>query len=239
MDPVELGRKLWETGQACTVPPNTRDWWITVATTAIREIETSAMDRAAHIVESQLGAEPLSLDEPQYDYQPELVMADQSREDGIGPLSTPVDTEPTSAQAIAPEGTAPRTAAHRTMCSKRAQFDRPVALDRRFRPSTYGYSGEDFQRDYPHANPRETLEKFFSHHIANGTTSRNWLEKFFLYAATAERIAIEQAGNKTSTDSMGQPLDPAERARRVRVARQHAQEINQFIDSQIHREGNQ
>jgi hypothetical protein len=141
--------------------------------------------------------------------------------------------EPTSAQAIAPEGIGARSAAHRTMCSQRAQFPHPVVLDRRFRPSSYGYSGEDFKRDYPHANPGETLERFFAHHIGKGDLNKNWLEKFWTFALTADRIARERAADKTSTDSMGQPLDPVERARRVQIARQHERENNEYIDAQM------
>lgn len=202
MDDEQFAAHLYREAAKFTATPNSRDWWIEVASTA-------RMALATDLVKAELGAVE---DSDQKESPPQ---------------------EPTSAESIAPEGIGPRSAAHRTICSQRAAFPHPVMLDRRFRPSAYGYSGEDFQRDYPHANPRETLEKFFSHHIDKGDLHKNWLEKFWSYALMADRIAREQAADKTSTDSMGQPLDPAERARRVRVAREHERQQNEYIDQQI------
>lgn len=225
MDDAQFAKYLHDAAAASDHTPNSRDWWIEVAQVA-RKMLSISIEEAAALIEKELGGvevsgqKPLVLDEPQYDYQPDAP-------------ETSSTVEPTSAESIAPEGIGPRSAAHRTICSQRAAFPHPVMLDRRFRPSAYGYSGEDFQRDYPHANPRETLEKFFSHHIDKGDLHKNWLEKFWSYALMADRIAREQAADKTSTDSMGQPLDPAERARRVRVAREHERQQNEYIDQQI------
>lgn len=221
MDDAQFAKYLHDTAAASDHTPNSRDWWIEVAQAA-RKMLSISIEEAAALIEKELGgvevsAQKLPVDADGFEVAPDT-------------QETP---EPTSAENIAPEGIGPRSAAHRTICSQRAAFPHPVMLDRRFRPSAYGYSGEDFQRDYPHANPRETLEKFFSHHIDKGDLHKNWLEKFWSYALMADRIAREQAADKTSTDSMGQPLDPAERARRVRVAREHERQQNEYIDQQI------
>lgn len=211
MQPADLARALWEHSQTLSAPPNSTGWWI--------EIAERAQDLCAQgMVEDRLGGTEVSGSETR-------TVAEQLRQDEIGLTHSPI--------APPDGGIGPRSAAHRTICSQRALLDRPVPLDRRFRPSYYGYSGEDFQRDYPYADPKDTLEKFFSHHIDKGDTHRNWLEKFWSYALMANRIAKEQAADKTSTDSMGQPLDPAERARRLRVAREHERQNNEYIDQQI------
>lgn len=225
MDPVTLARKMWETAEVCSTPPNSRDWWITVATTALREID----DEAKSLVQQELGGEVISTEVSAAETFP----ADQHCIDANCAECGESATTSTSAQTIAHDGIGPRAAAHRTICSQRAQFDRAVPLDRRFRPSTWGYSAEDMLRDYPHVEPRDVLERFLSHHIAKGDTSRNWLEKFWSFCLNGERMAKERAADKTSTDSMGQPLDPAERARRLRVARDHEAQQNQYIDQQI------
>lgn len=208
MDDEQFGRYLYEEANRLTAPPNSKDWWIGVAQKA-REMLSTSIEDAAAMIEREMGGTEVSAQKD--------------------------DEPPAEHSAVAPPGSGigPKAAAHRQICSQNAAFPHPVMLDRRFRPSAYGYSGEDFQRDYPHANPRETLEKFFSHHIDKGDLHKNWLEKFWSYALMADRIAREQAADKTSTDSMGQPLDPAERARRVRVAREHERQQNEYIDQQI------
>lgn len=205
---TEIARDLYGVAVASGYAVASQECWLAVAG-RVMEIMGLQDEDALSLVKQELGGAEIS---------------DQKH-----------DEAPAGHSAVAPpgSGTGPRSAAHREMCSQRAAFPHPVMLDRRFRPSAYGYSGEDFQRDYPHANPRETLEKFFSHHIDKGDLHKNWLEKFWSYALMADRIAREQAANKTSTDSMGQPLDPAERARRVRVAREHERQQNEYIDQQI------
>lgn len=219
MDDQEFARYLYDMSGRSTNTPNSKEWWIDIAQAA-RKMLSISIEEAAALIERELGGTEVS---------------DQKHPEPDGQIHErdAPEAEPTSAQAIAHEGIGARSAAHRTLCSRRAQFPTPVVLDRRFRPSVYGYSGEDFKRDYPHASPGETLERFFAHHIGKGDTSRNWLEKFWTFALTADRIARERAADKTSTDSMGQPLDPAERARRVQIARQHARENDAYIDQQI------
>lgn len=99
-------------------------------------------------------------------------------------------------------------AADRIACSAAAATSEPIALHRNFRPSTFGYHAEDFKRDYPDVNPGLVLESFFSHHVGKGDRSKNWLEKFWSYAARAQLIEKERKmSNPTETDSMGLPLD--------------------------------
>jgi hypothetical protein len=222
MDDEQFARYLYEEANHLTAPPNSKDWWLDIARAGREYLSGAVEEIAAGLIERELGATEVSNQKPEPDRQQEIAAKQAEM------------TEPTHS-AIAPPGAGvhPRSAAHRTMCSQRATFDRAVPLDRRFRPSMYGYSGEDFARDYPHANPGETLERFFAHHLGKGDVSKNWLEKFWTFALTANRIARERAADKTSTDSMGQPLDPAERARRVQVARQHEREQNAYIDEQM------
>lgn len=99
-------------------------------------------------------------------------------------------------------------AERRAKASDMALFFVAKPLDRNFRPSTFGYTADDFSRDYPDVNPTAVLESFFNHHLAKGDVSKNWLEKFWSYAARAQQIEREKRmNNPTETDSMGLPLD--------------------------------
>jgi hypothetical protein len=179
--------------------------------------DTALMLSAQRLVEEELGGREVSDRKPE---QPDT--------------ATPTD-ESTEAdrQASLPEGIGPRTAAARTAMSGRAQTNVSSPLTREFRPSKYGYTLEDLSRDYPHVDTSTILEAFLSHYIAKGQTSKNWLEMFFAFAATNERFVKERQAGKVETDSMGQPLDAGVRVARVREARNHSAENNQFIDEQI------
>lgn len=222
MNDLDFGKHLWELAQGVGAPRDSADWWVEYGR-VLRETSFVSMEQATALVERELGGVEVS------DQKPDLPAQQEPKD------PTPYET--------LPEGSGPRAATHRVGCSRKAQTDRAFPLTRDFNPGLVGYQGEDFRRDYPHVSPAGVLEQFFSHHIAKGDVSKNWLEKFFSYAGNAERIERERAGDKTSTDSMGQPLDPAERARRVQVARDHERENNEFIDQQMaaeqsEREGN-
>lgn len=218
MDTRELAAKMWEATNHIAAPPNSTEWWLGVAAAA----ERAFADEAEALVKRELGGREF----PEGNSEPPAEVPPAAQQEPAEP--TPHDT--------LPEGAGPRAAAHRVGCSRKAQTQTATTLTRRFRPSLVGYGAEDLQRDYPHVEAQAVLESFLSHHIAKGDTSKNWLEKFFSYAATAERIAQERAAEKTSTDSTGQPLDPTERQRRIEVSRQHEREQNEYIDQQIERE---
>lgn len=92
--------------------------------------------------------------------------------------------------------------------SQRATTTYALALSRNFRPSNFGYTPELFAQDYPDVNPHLVLESFFSHHLGKGDLSKNWLEKFWSYAARAQQIEKEKRmSNPVETDSMGLPTD--------------------------------
>lgn len=92
--------------------------------------------------------------------------------------------------------------------SQRATTTDAQPLHRNFRPSNYGYTSELFVQDYPDVNPSLVLESFFSHHVGKGDRSKNWLEKFWSYAARAQQIEKEKRmSNPVETDSMGLPTD--------------------------------
>lgn len=102
-------------------------------------------------------------------------------------------------------------AALRFRASQKAATGSARPLTRNFRPSTVGYTSEDFKRDYPDVNPGAVLESFLSHHISKGDVSRNWMEKFFSYSANAQRIHDEKPKDHVETDSMGLPTDRKQR----------------------------
>lgn len=124
----------------------------------------------------------------------------------------------------------PHSAAHRVLCSRRAELTRPIKLERAFRPANYGYTLDNFRADYPTLDPTETLEQFFTHFISKGDTSKNWLEKFWHYAATGQKMKAERDNGKRETDSMGIPLDRDLRLRRRRAEMQHTQEQDSFFE---------
>lgn len=96
----------------------------------------------------------------------------------------------------------------RSVISARAQLPIAEPLSRHFRPSTSGYTADDFKRDYPDVIPNAVLESFFNHHLAKRDVSKNWLEKFWSYAARAQQIEREKKmSNPVETDSMGLPTD--------------------------------
>lgn len=96
----------------------------------------------------------------------------------------------------------------RSVVSARATTAGAEPLHRNFRPSMFGYTADDFKRDYPDVNPNDVLESFFSHHVGKGDRSKNWLEKFWSYAHRAQQIERERKmSNPVETDSMGLPTD--------------------------------
>lgn len=98
--------------------------------------------------------------------------------------------------------------ADRSVMSARASTSGAEPLHRNFRPSMFGYTADDFKRDYPDVNPNDVLESFFSHHVGKGDRSKNWLEKFWSYAHRAQQIERERKmSNPVETDSMGLPVD--------------------------------
>jgi hypothetical protein len=102
----------------------------------------------------------------------------------------------------------PTNTSYRVVMSEAAATSEPKPLHRNFRPSLFGYHAEDFKRDYPDVNPGLVLESFFSHHVGKGDRSKNWLEKFWSYAARAQQIEKEKRmSNPVETDSMGLPTD--------------------------------
>lgn len=102
----------------------------------------------------------------------------------------------------------------RAITSARAATVMPRQLSRNFRPSEFGYTTDDFARDYPDVNPTEVLESFFNHHLARQTKSKNWLELFWGYAQRANSFEMEKKmSNPNPTDSMGLPLDRQARRR--------------------------
>lgn len=120
---------------------------------------------------------------------------------------TPTDIPPRGEQQLA-------HAVIREAAGRAAQTNLPRPLSRNFRPSEFGYTTDDFTRDYPDVNPHEVLESFFNHHMAKGSVSRNWLEKFWQYAHIAQQMEKEnKMSNPTPTDSMGLPLDRQARRR--------------------------
>lgn len=146
------------------------------------------------------------------------------------PASEP-DGEGT-ALAPTPEGVGPRGAAERVAFSRRAQTDRSLALDRSWRPSYYGYTAEHLHRDYPGVHPQSVLESFLSYYIANGQTSKNWLERFFTWCAREVKYEAERQAGKTDTDSMGLPLDPGARLSQRRAEADHYREQEEFYRQQ-------
>lgn len=138
---------------------------------------------AALLVKKELGGELIEREEVQSQDVEEVVEQD--------PL--PLPTNVTS---------------NRAACSQRATSTSAYPLSRNFRPSVFGYTTNDFERDYPDVNPALVLESFFSHHLGKGDTSKNWLEKFWSYAARAQQIEKERKmSNPVETDSMGLPVD--------------------------------
>lgn len=75
----------------------------------------------------------------------------------------------------------------RAGASERASTRRSQPLTRDFKPSMFGYTSQHFAAEYPGLNPQDVLEGFLSWYIAKGDTSRNWLERFWLYARGAEQ----------------------------------------------------
>lgn len=140
----------------------------------------------------------------------------EEKEDQIEGASEAVTEAPVSASP--PGGDTDATVAlaldvTRAVASRFAATTLPQLLSRNFRPSEFGYTTEDFARDYPDVNPGDVLESFFNHHLAKQTKSKNWLELFWGYAKIANDMEREKKmSNPTPTDSMGLPTD--RRARR-------------------------
>lgn len=145
----------------------------------------------------------------------------EEKEEIVHEPSRRSDAEPESATTdpISPSGGTDATVAlavnvTRAVASRRASTRLPRPLTRNFRPSEFGYTAEDFARDYPDVNPIDVLESFFNHHLARHTMSSNWLELFWGYAQRANSFETEKKmSNPNPTDSMGLPLDRGDRRR--------------------------
>lgn len=127
----------------------------------------------------------------------------------------------------------------RRAASKKAQTDKAIPLPDNFNPSVVGYNSRDFQNDFPEVDATKVFNSFVSHHRSKGDVSKNWMEKFFSYAAGAVKIEKEhrQSQPKTrETDSMGLPLD---RAARIRAKRAELDNHQQQLAYEDERETNQ
>ena len=113
--------------------------------------------------------------------------------------------------------------------SKRALTTQAVPLTRAFLPSKVGFTAQMFKVSFPNLNPGDTLERFLSHHISKGDTSKNWFERFMSFAAEGERRAREAANNhETETNSLGFATNRDQRIHRRREEEAHAQEYWQI-----------
>lgn len=121
----------------------------------------------------------------------------------------------------------------------RAQTRQAIALPPAFHPATVGYGIDAFNADYPSVNAVEVLQSFISHHRSKGDVSKNWMAKFFSYAATAVKMEKERRQSQPKdreTDSMGLPLD---RAARIRAKRAELDNHQQQLAYEDERETNQ
>jgi hypothetical protein len=106
----------------------------------------------------------------------------------VQPLPQHLDAEeiPSSSSSdVVTEVGQERGGDYRVRASQAASTRRSQPLTRAFRPSKFGYTREQFDADYPGLDAEEVLESFLSWYIAKGETSRNWLERFWLWSRNA------------------------------------------------------
>lgn len=206
----ELAIALKNVSDNSNYDADTKAWWFEQAN-ASRSIfmknveskrekaspEINAMEQAVALVERELGAAVIETE-------------DHPPTEPVGSI-TPILEEKYSLSLEA--------------VSIRALTTQAVPLTRAFLPSKVGFTAQMFKVSFPNLHPGDTLERFLSHHISKGDTSKNWFERFMSFAAEGQRRAKETAANgEMDTNSLGFPTDREQRIRRRREEEAHAQE---------------